>query len=123
MSGFAFIILIAGGVLSYGPALDTAMVNRQTKPLVYTLPENFEYSCIVGVPFKYHWLVGREVYFITLEGEVFGPWGVVDYEAPKHKGQMKSRLLIADLLCSRDEDGPNSLVHEWGSIAIKSSRR
>jgi len=123
MSNFAFIILIAGGVLSYGPALDTAMINRQAKPLMYTLPEDFDYPCIIGVPFEYHWLVGREVYFISLGGEVFGPWGVVDYEAPRHKGQMQDRMLIADLLCAGDEDRPNSLVHERGSIAIKSSRR
>lgn len=123
MPNFIFIILIVGGVLSHGPALDTVMINRQTKPVMYTLPEGFDYPCIIGVPFKYHWLIGQEVYFITLEGEVFGPWGVVDYEAPEHAGQMRSRRLIADLLCEGDEDSPNPLVHEWGSIAIKSSRR
>lgn len=123
MPNFIFIMLIVGGVLSHGPALDTVMINRQTRPLVYTLPEDFDYPCIIGVPFKYHWLIGQEVYFITLEGEVFGPWGVVDYEAPEHAGQMRNRRLIADLLCEDDEDNPNSLVHEWGSIAIKSLRR
>lgn len=122
MSPLIFIPLIVGA-LSFGPALDTALINRQNKPLIYTLSEDFNYSCIIGVPYNYRFLMGQEVYFIADTGEIYGPWGVVDYEALKHAGQMENRHLVADLLCKSDGDNPNSLVHKWGSIAIKSSRR
>lgn len=117
------LIPLIAGALSFGPALDTVLINRQTKPLLYTLPSDFNYPCIVGVPAEFHWLTGREVYFITETNEVHGPWGVVDYEAPQHAGQMHERQLVADLLCARDGEAKSELVHTHGHLAIKSSRR
>lgn len=121
----ALLIPLIVGALSFGPALDTVLVNRQTDTtLMYALPADFDYQCIVGVPAEFHWLTGREVYFIAEgTGNVYGPWGVVDYEAPQHAGQMHERRLVADLLCARDGEAKNTLVHTYGKIAIKSSRR
>lgn len=87
--------------ISNNNVLEDVVNYRQTKPVEYSLPPNIkEYSCLIGLPYGYKHLIGKEIYFYSsYDKRIHGPWLVVDVESITHQGQMFSRRLAADINC------------------------
>lgn len=67
------------------------------------------YECLIGVPNKNKHYLGEEVYFY--DGEVHGPWLVVDVAQDAHRGYMFANGLAADINCPE-------LVHQRGYLYV-----
>lgn len=113
-------LLILGQFLAFNPTLDNVALNRQTKEVRYAINKEVnvkEYKCLIGVPYGYGHLIGQEIYFVESNGEIHGPFLVVDVESQYHSGVMDERNILADTNCV-------SLVHRKGMIlGINSAKR
>lgn len=97
------LILATSGYLAYNPTLKNVAEYRTYMPVEKSLTVDYaEYECLIGLPYGYKDLIGKEFYFISLEGEVYGPWLAVDVESIVHKGQMQERKLVADIDCRQN---------------------
>lgn len=100
------------GWLALNPTLDRVAIVRQTKPVEIAIDKDLditEYECLLGVPYGYKHLIGKELYFISYNNGVLGPWLVVDVESSNHAGYMKTNNLVADINCEE-------YVHEKGVL-------
>lgn len=104
-------LLIVGQFLSYNPTLDTVAKNRQTRQVKYSIHNEIninKYQCLLGVPYGFGYLIGKEVYFVS-DNKVHGPWLIVDVEAEHHQGYMNKNNLLADVSCKE-------FVHKKGYL-------
>lgn len=108
-------IIILVGFLSYGPAMPSVLVIRQTANVTYKLPKTLKhYDCLLGLPYGYQSFIGSEV-FIKTNTHIYGPYLAVDVEAPHHYPYMKDNNLAADISCQ-------NLVHKEVSLLVEVRR-
>ena len=113
MIEFLFTIILTGH-LSYAPRslFDTVALNRQNNLTSQPITRDFEqYDCLLGVPVNYEYLIDSEAHFLSSEGELFGPYLIVDVQN-KSARDMQLDGLVADITCQE-------LVHKEGSLIIQ----
>ena len=117
------VLSINGEALSWNPTLKEVGYKRQYRPdLVRKIPRYVDvdrYQCRVAVPYKLNELVGREVYFLSNEGVIHGPWLITDYESPMdyYDGNpMEENNLLADVDCQW-------AVHKKGKLLLAEYHR
>ena len=109
-------ISISGQALSSNPTLERVGNNRQdyTRQLTQYIDPNIDvagYDCRLGVPHGYHKLIGQEVFFISDDGTIHGPWLITDVEAPDDAPHMEENNLLADVDCPE-------MVHKKGRLVL-----
>lgn len=106
------IILSLTGALSFNSTLFDVGLTRAAGFTAYPINKDpAAYSCRLGVPYSYTYLIGQELYFLPDSGGLIGPFLVTDIEADIHAGQMTERDLLADIDCM-------NLVHQTGRLGI-----
>lgn len=96
-------IAIFIGVFSYNATLPRVAINRQTIPVEKPISQKVDtlsYECLLGVPHGYKALIGHEMW-AKVDGQILGPFLVVDVEAPYHHPHMRDNGLASDTNCEK----------------------
>lgn len=104
---------IEGDYLSYNSKLYSTAIYRQEKPTEYKIRNSVninEYQCLLGLPYGYGELIGKEIYFLS-SNDLYGPWLVVDVESNTDQGTMINHNLLADTNCKY-------MVHKKGELIV-----
>lgn len=109
------IVVVTSGWLAFNSTLELAGDNRQNLATAWPIDKEIvldDYDCLIGVPYGYGHLIGKEVYFFEQSGGIHGPFLVTDVESVRHFPHMRDNHLAADIDC------PN-LVHKRGYIVFR----
>lgn len=105
-------LILWSGAIAFNPTLYEAGITRQsfTENNIDKGIDVASYQCLIGVPFGYKYLIGKEVYFFNEKTKaIYGPFLVTDVESISDSYKMLKYGIVADSNC-------RFLTHQHGYI-------